>query len=113
MQVTERRRELGLLRAVGATQHDVRMVVLGEAALIGLIGGLLGVLLGMTIAAGIDYASAHYLPRFPYKPATWFNFKWWIWLGGLGCAAGFAVFGGYLPARRASTMQPAQALSQN
>ena len=65
------------------------------------------------IAAGIDYASAHYLPRFPYKPSTWFNFKWWIWAGGLGCAAGFAVLGGYLPARRASTMEPAQALSQN
>jgi hypothetical protein len=113
MQVTERRRELGLLRAVGATQSDVRMVVLGEAALIGLIGGLLGVLLGLAIAAGIDYASAHYLPRFPYKPTTWFNFKWWIWGGGLACAAGFAVLGGYLPARRASTMEPAQALTQN
>lgn len=113
MQVTERRRELGLLRAVGATQADVRRVVLGEAALIGLIGGLLGVLLGLAIAAGIDYASAHYLPRFPYKPTTWFNFKWWIWGGGLLCAAGFAVLGGYLPARRASTMEPAQALTQN
>lgn len=113
MQVTERRRELGLLRAIGATQHDVRRVVLGEAALIGLIGGLLGVLLGLALAAGIDYASAHYLPRFPYKPTTWFNFKWWIWLGGLACAAGFAVLGGYLPARRASTMEPAQALTQN
>jgi putative ABC transport system permease protein len=113
MQVTERRRELGLLRAVGATKQDVRMVVLGEAALIGLIGGLLGVLLGVGIAAGIDYASAHYLPRFPYKPTTWFNFKWWIWAGGLACAAGFAVLGGYLPARRASTMEPAQALTQN
>jgi ABC-type antimicrobial peptide transport system permease subunit len=113
MQVTERRRELGLLRAVVATQSDVRMVVLGESALIGLIGGILGVLLGMAIAAGIDYASAHYLPRFPYKPSTWFNFRWWIWGGGLACAAGFAVLGGYLPARRASTMEPAQALSQN
>jgi ABC-type lipoprotein release transport system permease subunit len=113
MQVTERRRELGLLRAVGATQSDVRMVVLGEAALIGLIGGCLGVLLGAAMAAGIDYASAHYLPRFPYKPTTWFNFKWWIWGGGLACAAGFAVLGGYLPARRASTMEPAQALTQN
>lgn len=113
MQVTERRRELGLLRAIGATKHDVRMVVLGEAALIGLIGGALGVLMGMLLAMGVDYASAHYLPRFPYKPTTWFNFKWWIWLGGLACAAGFAVLGGYLPARRASTMEPAQALTQN
>ncbi|HSD87380.1 MAG TPA: ABC transporter permease [Kofleriaceae bacterium] len=113
MQVTERRRELGLLRAIGATQHDVRMVVLGEAFLIGLIGGLMGILLGMLMAKGVDYASAHYVPRFPYKPATWFNFRWWIWTGGLVCAAGFAVLGGYLPARRASTMEPAQALTQN
>jgi putative ABC transport system permease protein len=113
MQVTERRRELGLLRAVGATQHDVRMVVLGEAALIGLIGGLLGVGIGVLLAFGVDYASAHYLPRFPYKPTTWFHFKWWIWMGGLACAAGFAVLGGYLPARKASTMEPAQALTQN
>jgi putative ABC transport system permease protein len=113
MQVTERRRELGLLRAVGATQGDVRMVVIGEAALIGLIGGILGVLLGLAMAAGVDYGSAHYLPRFPYKPTTWFHFSWWIWSGGLLCAAGFAVFGGYLPARKASLMEPAQALTQN
>jgi putative ABC transport system permease protein len=113
MQVTERRRELGLLRAIGATKADVRMVVLGEAALIGLIGGILGVLLGMLMAKGVDYASAHWLPRFPYKPATWFSFKWWIWTGGLACAAGFAVLGGFLPARRASSMEPAQALTQN
>jgi putative ABC transport system permease protein len=113
MQVTERRRELGLLRAVGATQTDVRMVVLGEAALIGLIGGLLGVALGVGLAAVIDWGSGHYLPRFPYKPESWFHFKWWIVLGGLLCSTGFAVLGGYLPARRASLMEPAQALTQN
>jgi putative ABC transport system permease protein len=113
MQVTERRRELGLLRAVGATQSDVLMVVLGEAALIGLIGGLLGLVLGIAVAAGVDWGSAHYLPRFPYKPTSWFHFKWWIVLGGLACSTGFSVLGGYLPARRASTMEPAQALTQN
>jgi hypothetical protein len=113
MQVTERRRELGLLRALGAGQLDVLLIVLGEAALIGLIGGLLGVVLGTGIAHGVDWGSAHYLPRFPYKPDTWFHFKWWIVLGGLVCSTGFAVFGGYLPARRASRMEPAQALTQN
>jgi len=113
MQVTERRRELGLLRAVGATQTDVKLVVLGEAGLIGLIGGIMGVLIGVLLAKAVDYGSAHYLPRFPYKPTTWFHFSWWIWTGGLACAAGFAVLGGYLPARRASKMEPAQALTQN
>ncbi|MFT3691810.1 MAG: ABC transporter permease [Kofleriaceae bacterium] len=113
MQVTERRRELGLLRAIGATQRDVQLVVLGEAGLIGLIGGLLGVGFGLLVGKAIDYMSNHYLPRFPYKPTTWFHFSWWIWVGGLVCAAGFAVIGGYLPARRASKMEPAQALTQN
>lgn len=113
MQVTERRRELGLLRAVGATQTDVLLVVLGEAALIGLIGGVIGLAIGVALAAGIDWGSAHYLPRFPYKPSSWFHFKWWIVLGGLACSTGFSVLGGYLPARRASTMEPAQALTQN
>ena len=113
MQVTERRRELGLLRSVGATQTDVRLVVLGEAGLIGLIGGIFGVLVGVAIAKGFDFYSTHYLAKFPFKPTTWFHFKWWIWSGGLACAAGFAVLGGYLPARRASTMEPAQALTQN
>jgi hypothetical protein len=112
MQVTERRRELGLLRAVGAAQSDVLLVVLGEAALIGLIGGAIGIALGIAIAAGVDWGSAHYLPRFPYKPDSWFHFKWWIVLGGLVCSTGFSVLGGFLPARRASTMEPAQALTQ-
>lgn len=113
MQVTERRRELGLLRAVGATRLDVTLIVLGEAGLIGLIGGMLGVAIGGLVARLVDYGSAHYLPRFPYKPETWFHFSWWIWLGGLVCATGFAIIGGYLPARRAAAMEPAQALAQN
>lgn len=113
MQVTERRRELGLLRAVGATQQDVLMVVIGEAALIGLIGGAIGLAIGVGIAAGVDWGSAHYLPRFPYKPESWFHFKWWIVLGSLLCSTGFSVLGGYLPARRAKVMEPAQALTQS
>lgn len=113
MQVTERRRELGLLRAVGATQLDVKLVVLGEAGLIGLIGGVVGVAIGFLVATLVDYGSAHYVPRFPYKPTTWFHFRWWIWVGGLGCATFFSILGGYLPARRAAAMEPARALAQN
>ena len=113
MQISERKRELGLLRAVGASRADVLLVVLGEAALIGLIGGALGILLGLGIGRGVDWWSAHRVARFPFKPDSWFHFKWWIVLGGLTCAAAFAVIGGYLPARKASRLEPAQALTQN
>jgi ABC-type antimicrobial peptide transport system permease subunit len=113
MQVSERRKEIGVLRAVGATRADVRGLILGEAAFIGIIGGLLG--LGTAIAAGwgIDMVSRHFLPDFPFKPETYFHFHWWILTGGLLFSVIFCVLGGYLPARRAAAMEPAQALAQH
>jgi putative ABC transport system permease protein len=49
MSVTERQRELGLLRAVGATRRQVKRVVVGEAALLGVIGGGLGLVVGVGV----------------------------------------------------------------
>lgn len=111
MQVSERRRELGIMRAVGATRSDVRLIILGEAALIGVIGGAIGI--GLAVGAGtvVDWASSAYLPRFPFKPETYFAFEPWIWLSGLGFSTFFCILGGFLPARRAALMEPAAALS--
>ncbi len=113
MQVSERRRELGILRAVGATRGDVRLIILGEAALIGVIGGVIGIGLAVGAGALVDFASATYLPRFPFKPETYFAFEPWIWLSGLGFSTFFCILGGFLPARRAALMEPAQALAAN
>jgi len=113
MQVSERRREIGVLRAVGAGRLDVRLIILGEAALIGLFGGVVGILLARGAGAFVDWASVHYLPRFPFKPDTYFVFHPWILLGGLLFSTVFCVLGGFLPARKASLLEPAQALAQN
>lgn len=112
MQVSERRREIGVLRAVGATQTDVRLIILGESALIGVIGGVLGVGVAVLASIGVDWASGELLPAFPFKPDTYFDFEAWILAGGLLFSIMFCVLGGYLPARRASRMEPAQALAQ-
>ncbi len=113
MQVSERRKEIGVLRAVGATQADVRRIVLGEAALIGLVGGFIGVGTAMAGGAFVDWMSMIWLPDFPFKPSTYFDFQWWILAGGLVFSVIFCVGGGFLPARRAAKMPPAQALAQN
>ena len=113
MQVTERRRELGILRAVGATQSDVRLVIIGEAAIIGIVGAALGVLLAVAAGATLDWLSARYVPNFPFKPKTWFDFKPWIWLSGIGLSTVFCIVGGYLPARKAAKLEPAAALTQS
>jgi putative ABC transport system permease protein len=112
MQVSERRREIGILRAVGATRGDVRLMVLGEAALIGVLGGALGIFLAVAAAAGVDAASAAWLPAFPFKPETYFAFPPAVLASGLGFSILFCVLGGFLPARRAAAEEPARALVQ-
>lgn len=112
MQVSERRREIGILRAVGATRSDVRLIILGESALIGIIGGALGVVLAVAAGWLVDLASVALLPDFPFKPETYFDFQGWIVAGGLLFSTLFCIFGGFLPAHKAALMAPARALAQ-
>ena len=113
IQVSERRREIGIMRAVGATQTDVQLIVLGEAALIGIVGGILGIGLALGIGSIWNWFSATHIPKFPFKPASWFEWKTWIWASALGFSTLFCILGGFLPARRAAKMEPATALAQN
>jgi putative ABC transport system permease protein len=113
IQVSERRREIGIMRAVGATEYDVQLIVLGEAAVIGIVGGVLGIGLALAIGTAWNAYAATGIPRFPFKPPSWFEFKTWIWASALVFSTLFCILGGYLPARRAAKMEPAQALAQN
>jgi putative ABC transport system permease protein len=112
MQVSERRREIGLLRALGASQADVRGVFLGEAALIGLVAGLVGMGLAVAIGTAVNLAARQFLPDLPFQPSSFFAFEWWILAGGLVFSVLFCLLGGSLPARKAGRMAPAQALAQ-
>ena len=111
MMITQRRREIGLLRAVGASPKNIQTIILGEAALIGCIGGVLGALMGYLSSVAIDLLAAQ-LPRFPYKPESFFVFPWWVWTLGLSISILFCVLGAYLPARSAAHQEPAEALTQ-
>ncbi|MCP5101622.1 MAG: FtsX-like permease family protein, partial [Chloroflexi bacterium] len=74
MSVTERRRELGLLRAVGATRRQVTAVITGEAALMGLIGGLIGLFtgVGLTIIFALSMGGQLYgIVDLPLYRAAW------------------------------------------
>ena len=77
------------------------------------MGGLLGIGLALGIGTAWNAYAASNIPRFPFKPASWFEFKTWIWASALGFSTLFCILGGYLPARRAAKMEPAQALAQN
>lgn len=111
MQVSERRREIGLLRAIGATRRDVRAIFIGEAALLGVVAGVVGVGVGLGAGYLVDLLLATQVPDFPFKPESFFGLRWWIPASGLAVAVFFSVVGGALPARKAAKMQPARALS--
>ena len=97
--VLERRPEIGLRRALGATKGQIRAQFLAEAILLSLAGGVTGVLLGAT--AVITYARSHSEPA--VIPAE-------AWAGGLAAALLIGALAGLLPAIRAARLSPTQAL---
>lgn len=109
--VAERRRELGVLRALGASATDVRRLVLAEAVAIGLCGGLIGPLLARLLALLVDLASHRWVPDFPFKPDTYFAFGWPLLVGALGCSILACILGAYWPARAAARLEPTEALA--
>jgi putative ABC transport system permease protein len=109
--VAERRRELGVMRAVGASAGDVRRLVLAEAALIGLVGGAAGILVARLAAFAIDAASRRWVPDFPFKPDTYFSFGWTLLGAALGCSILACMLGAFWPARAAARLEPTEALT--
>ncbi|MEE2788861.1 MAG: ABC transporter permease [Myxococcota bacterium] len=111
MLIYQRKRELGLFRALGASRHHVRMIILGESAFIGVFGGLLGAGCGFGVARFVDWI-AQQLPEFPYKPDTFFSFPTWVWGAAVGISVLFCLFGAFFPANAAASREPAAALTE-
>ncbi len=97
--VLERRSEIGLRRALGATKAHIRAQFLAEAILLALLGGAVGV--GLGVLATAVYASAKGWTL--VIPAV-------AWTGGLGSALLIGAIAGLLPALRAARMSPTEAL---
>ena len=109
--VRERTREIGVLRAVGATRGDVATLILAEAAVIGAAGGLCGVVLGRLAARAVDALATARLPEFPFKPDSFFHFGPGLYALGVLVALAAALLGAFFPARAAAALDPAKALS--
>jgi putative ABC transport system permease protein len=97
--VTERTREVGIRKAMGARRSDVLLQFLIEAVTLALVGGLIGVLLGIGVAKGVTLLVG--------MPSV---IKLWAVAAGLLVSASVGVFFGVYPARRAATLDPIAAL---
>jgi hypothetical protein len=109
--VRARAKELAVLRAVGASAADVRTLVLAEAALLGLFGGVLGAVAARLSALGADALLTRMLPELPFLPETFFSFSWWVWALGPLVATAAALAGALAPASLAARLDPARTLA--
>jgi putative ABC transport system permease protein len=97
--VTERTREIGVRKALGARRAEILFQFLMEAAFLTSLGGLIGIMLG----AGIGWA-VHFFTAFPV------SLPWWSFAIGLGFSASVGIFFGMWPAFKASRLDPIEAL---
>lgn len=112
MLVHERRREIAVLRAIGASRSDVLALVLTEAAAIGLLGGAIGVGLAHAGAAAVDAAAHSVLAHVPFLPSGFFAFPWWAAPLAMLVALACCVIGAWAPARQAARLDPARVLAE-
>lgn len=110
-QVRARAKEIGVMQAVGASRADIRAIVLGEAGLMGILGGLAGTVGAVLLAMAVNVGAERFLPTFPFKPETFFAFPLWLWAGGIGLGICAALAGAWFPSRRAAATDPARTLA--
>ena len=97
--VTERTREIGVRKALGARRSEILFQFLMEAAFLTSAGGLIGIALGASIGWIVHFASG-----FPI------SLPWWSFAIGLGFSASVGIFFGMYPAFKASRLDPIEAL---
>jgi putative ABC transport system permease protein len=97
--VTERTREIGMRKAVGARRADILRQFLIESSTVAVIGGALGVFLGVLIAKLISWVT-------PLPSAV----QLWSVMGGLAVALSVGLFFGTYPASKAAKLDPVEAL---
>lgn len=111
MSILERTREIGIMKAIGAEDREIKLIFFFEAAVIGLTGGIFGAL----AAWGIDAVANRLAFRFILKPqggsfVDFFFLPPYLWLGAILFALSVSILAALYPAARAARIDPVRAL---
>jgi putative ABC transport system permease protein len=110
MAILERRREIGIMKAIGASDADVKKLFFAEAGAMGVLGGIIGVVLGWAIGQVINLGTNVYLKRQALPPEHFWYVPWWLVGFAILFAFGVSLAAGLYPAGRAARLDPVQAL---
>ena len=110
MAILERRREIGIMKAIGASDGDVKKLFFAEAGAMGILGGIVGVALGWSIGQVINLGTNVYLKRQSLPPEHFWAVPWWLVGGAILFAFLVSLVSGLYPAGRAAKLDPVQAL---
>jgi len=110
MAILERRREIGILKALGASDTDVRSLFFVEAGAMGSLGGVLGVLLGWLIGYGINFGTNVYLKGRNLPSIQVTAVPWWMVVAAIAFSIVVSLAAGIYPASRAARLDPVEAL---
>ncbi len=110
MAILERRREIGVLKALGAADSDVKQIFFAEAGVMGVFGGVFGVGLGWFIGRLLTWGTNFYLHRQNLPSVDVSAVPWWLAVGAIAFAVGVSLAAGIYPAARAAKLNPVEAL---
>ena len=110
MSILERRREIGVLKALGAADSDVQRLFFVEAGVMGLLGGILGVTFGWLLGRAVTYGTNVYLHRQNLNSIELSSVPWWLVVAALVFAVLVSLAAGLYPASRAAELNPVDAL---
>ncbi|MBN2030189.1 ABC transporter permease [bacterium] len=110
MSILERTREIGIMKAIGGSENEIKGIFFFEAGAIGLIGGIFGLILGW-IVTRIANVVANYIVTQQGGPVVdYFYMPIWLLLGAIGFSIFVSLLAGLYPAMRAARVDPVEAL---
>ena len=110
MAILERRHEIGIMKAIGASDGDVKKLFFAEAGAMGLLGGAAGVAIGWAIGRAINFGTDIYLHSQDLPSENIWSVPWWLVAGAIAFSILVSMISGLYPAARAAKLDPVKAL---
>jgi ABC-type antimicrobial peptide transport system permease subunit len=110
MSILERTREIGIMKSIGGSEGEIRVIFFTEAATIGFTGAIFGLILGWFVTRVANVIINSKLRPEDLPEVDMFYFPWWLILGAMAFSILLSLAAGLYPAGRAARIDPVRAL---